>query len=382
MTTNDKAAADAQGAPDGRGRGAGRGGPLHGVRVVELAGIGPGPHAAMLLADLGADVVRVDRGGRLPAQPGRHDQLLRGRRTVAADLKDPADVERVLRLVDRADVLIEGFRPGVTERMGLGPDVCLERNPRLVYGRMTGWGQEGPMAARAGHDMNYISLTGVLHAIGRAGERPVPPLNLVGDFGGGSMFLVFGVLAALHEAGASGRGQVVDAAMIDGATLLAQMMWSWRGSGMWTDERGANMLDGGAPYYDTYECADGRYFAVGAIEPQFWAQLLEGLGLDAQDLPGQHDRPRWPELRAAIAGAFAGRTRDEWARVFDGTDACATPILDFGEAAQHPHVAARGILAEVDGVLQPMPAPRFSRTPAPVPEAPPQEYTDIDSVWS
>ncbi|WP_200170966.1 CaiB/BaiF CoA transferase family protein [Tomitella cavernea] len=356
---------------------AGRRGPLHGVRVVELAGIGPGPHAAMLLADLGADVVRVDRAGTSPSV----DHLQRGRRAVAANLKDPADVEKVLRLVARADVLIEGFRPGVTERMGLGPDECLTRNPRLVYGRMTGWGQDGPMAERAGHDMNYISLTGVLHAIGRPGERPVPPLNLVGDFGGGSMFLVFGILAAMHEATVSGRGQVVDAAMIDGSTLLAQMMWSWRGRGMWSDERGANLLDGGAPFYDTYECADGGYFAVGAIEPQFFAQLLDGLGIDAESVPAQQDRKRWPELRAALVGAFATKTRDEWATVFEGTDACATPVLSFGEAAGDPHVAARGILTELDGVVQPMPAPRFSRTPAPAPSTPPREHTDIDSVW-
>lgn len=356
-------------------------GPLHGVRVVELAGIGPGPHAAMLLADLGADVVRVDRAGRLPAQPGQSDQLLRGRRTVAADLKDPADVERVLGLVERSDVLIEGFRPGVTERMGLGPDDCLARNPKLVYGRMTGWGQDGPMAARAGHDMNYISLTGVLHAIGRKGERPVPPLNLVGDFGGGSMFLVFGILAALHESTVSGRGQVVDAAMVDGASLLAQMMWSWRGTGLWSDERGVNILDGGAPYYDTYECSDGRYFAVGAIEPPFWAHLLDGLGLDPDAVPGQNDRARWPELREILTEAFAAKTRDEWTAVFDGTDACATPVLTFAEAEQNPHVAARGILEEIDGVVQPMPAPRFSRTPASTPTAPPQDYADIDEIW-
>ncbi|QDQ99001.1 CoA transferase [Tomitella fengzijianii] len=351
---------------------------MHGVRVVELAGIGPGPHAAMLLADLGADVVRVDRAGADPSG----DQLQRGRRAVTANLKDAADVEKVLHLIERADVLIEGFRPGVTERMGLGPDECLARNPRLVYGRMTGWGQDGPMAQRAGHDMNYISLTGVLHAIGRPGERPVPPLNLVGDFGGGSMFLVFGILAAMHEATVSGRGQVVDAAMIDGSTLLAQMMWSWRGRGMWSDERGANLLDGGAPFYDTYECADGGYFAVGAIEPQFFARLLDGLGIDPDSVPPQQDRKRWPELRATLVDAFATKTRDEWAAVFDGTDACATPVLSFGEAAGDPHVAARGILADLDGVVQPMPAPRFSRTPAPVPSAPPREYTDIDTVWA
>ncbi len=356
-------------------------GPLSGIRVVELAGIGPGPHAAMLLADLGADVIRVQRPGGGPAGGRGRDQMLRGRRTVEADLKDPAAIEQVLDLIGRADVLIEGFRPGVTERMGLGPEACQARNPRLVYGRMTGWGQDGPWAERAGHDMNYISLTGLLHAMGRAGERPPVPLNLVGDFGGGSMFLVVGVLAALLEAKTSGRGQVVDAAMVDGATLLAQMIWSWRSVGMWSDERAANMLDGGAPYYDTYTCADGGYFAVGAIEPQFWAELLDGLGLDPATLPGQHDRDSWPQLRQALADRFATRTRDEWAEVFADKDACATPILSFAEAPEHPHVAARGILTDLDGVTQPMPAPRFSRTPAGTPAPPPSEFTDIAEVW-
>lgn len=355
-----------------------RGGPLSGVRVVELAGIGPGPHAAMLLADLGADVIRVQRDGLLPAR----DQMQRGRRAVAANLKDPADIEKVLGLIAKADVLIEGYRPGVTERMGLGPDECLSRNPKLIYGRMTGWGQDGPLANTAGHDLNYISLTGILHAIGRAGERPVPPLNLVGDFGGGSMFLVFGILAAMHEATVSGRGQVVDAAMIDGSTLLAQMMWTWRATGMWSDERGRNILDGGAPYYDTYECADGKHFAVGAIEPQFWAALLKGLELDPETVPSHQDPRTWPHLRDILTQKFLSKTRDEWAVVFDGSDACATPILTFAEASAHPHVAARGILSELDGVTQPMPAPRFSRTPADRPSAPPQEYTSIDSVWT
>lgn len=354
-----------------------RGGPLSGVRVVELAGIGPGPHASMLLADLGADVIRIQRDGQLPTR----DQMQRGRRVVAANLKDPVDIEKVLGLIAKADVLIEGFRPGVTERMGLGPDECLARNPRLIYGRMTGWGQDGPLADSAGHDMNYISLTGLLHAIGRPGERPVPPLNLVGDFGGGSMFLVFGILAAMHERTVSGLGQVIDAAMIDGSTLLAQMMWTWRASGMWSDKRGSNMLDGGAPYYDTYTCADGKYFAVGAIEPQFWAELLKGLELDSSEVPAQQDPRTWPQLREILTAKFLTKTRDEWAAVFDGTDACATPILDFAEASSHPHVAARGILSELDGVTQPMPAPRFSRTPADRPTAPAQEYTPIDDVW-
>ena len=317
-------------------------GPLHDVRVIELAGIGPGPHAAMLLADLGADVVRVQRPGGLTPEGQVGDQLLRGRRIVEVDLKDPAGRDTVLDLVAGADVLLEGFRPGVTERLGLGPQDCAARNPRLVYGRMTGWGQEGPWAPRAGHDINYISVTGVLGAIGRVGERPVPPLNLAGDFGGGSMFLVVGVLAALQERSRSGEGQVVDAAMVDGVNALAQMMWSFRASGQWSDERGTNLLDTGAPFYDTYACADGGHLAVGSIEPQFYAQLLAGLGLDPAALPGQFDRDRWPELRAALTDAIAARTRDEWAEVFDGTDACVTPVLSWAEATSHPHMAGAG----------------------------------------
>lgn len=346
-------------------------GPLRGLRVVELAGIGPGPHAAMILADLGADVVRIDRpGGLRLGDPARPDPTLRGRRRVAADLKDPAGRETVLRLVERADVLLEGYRPGVTERLGVGPEPCHARNPKLIYGRMTGWGQDGPLARRAGHDINYISVTGVLHAIGRAGERPVPPLNLVGDFGGGSMLLVVGVLGALWEAQRSGRGQVVDAAMIDGASLLSQMFWGLLGDRMWVDERESNLLDGGAPFYDTYTCADGRHVAVGAIEPQFYAALLAGLGLaDRADLPEQHDREHWPLLRARFTETFARRTRDEWAAVFAATDACVTPVLAFGEVAAHPHVAARGTIVERGGVAQVAPAPRFSRTPAEIPDA-------------
>jgi len=345
------------------------GGPLQGLKVVELAGIGPGPHAAMILADLGADVVRIDRpSGGLPfGDPAAPDPTLRGRRRVAADLKDPAGRETVLRLVERADVLLEGYRPGVTERLGVGPDDCHRRNPRLVYGRMTGWGQDGPLARRAGHDINYISITGVLHAIGRAGERPVPPLNLVGDFGGGSMLLVIGVLGALWEAQRSGRGQVVDAAMVDGASLLAQMVWGLLGQKVWADKPEANLLDGAAPFYDTYTCADGRHVAVGAIEPQFYAALLHGLGLaEATDLAPQFDRDGWPATKARFAAVFAARTRDEWAAVFDGTDACVTPVLAFGEVAAHPHLAARGTIVDPDGISQAAPAPRFSRTPTAV----------------
>ncbi|MFD6674697.1 CaiB/BaiF CoA transferase family protein [Rhodococcus zopfii] len=356
-------------------------GPLAGIRVVEFAGLGPGPHAATLLADLGADVVCVQRPGLIPPA-GHRDQIQRGRTIVEANLKDPEQVEKVLGLIERADVLIEGFRPGVTERMGLGPDVALARNPRLVYGRMTGWGQEGPLANAAGHDINYISLTGVLHAIGRKGERPVPPLNMVGDFGGGSMFLIFGILSALVERQTSGKGQVVDAAMVDGALALSHMMWAFRGRGLWSDERGTNMLDTGAPYYDVYETSDGKYMAVGAIEPQFYALLLEGLDLDPAELPGQADITAWPQLRKVFTEKFLSKTRDEWSQIFLGTDACVSPVLTFGEASGNEHIAARGSLIELDGVAQHAPAPRFSRTPAGAPIPPAGEATDIESVWT
>ncbi|WP_370938407.1 CaiB/BaiF CoA transferase family protein [Amycolatopsis sp. cg13] len=356
-------------------------GPLSGLKVVELAGIGPGPHACMVLADLGADVVRVERpAGSLDLSGGKPDPLLRGRRSVAANLKTPEGRDLVLRLAAKADVLIEGLRPGVAERLGVGPDDCFAGNPRLVYGRMTGWGQEGPLAQRAGHDINYLGLTGVLHAIGRAGERPVPPLNLVGDFGGGSMFLIAGVLAALWECGRTGRGQVVDAAMVDGVNVLSQMMWALRGLGSWSDERGTNLLDGGAPFYDTYVCADGRYVAVGSLEPQFYAALLNGLGLAAEDLPPQLDRDGWPTLRAAFTRAFLSRTRDEWAEVFDGTDACVTPVLAPDEAPTHPHIAARSGLITVDGIVQPAPAPRFSRSTTDVPSPPPVPGSHTEEV--
>ncbi|WP_430334064.1 CaiB/BaiF CoA transferase family protein [Rhodococcus sp. ACT016] len=361
--------------------GAERKGPLAGIRVVEFAGIGPGPHAATLLADLGADVVRVQRAGQIPPEGTVGDQTARNRRIVEADLKNPEDVEKILGLLGRADILIEGFRPGVMERMGLGPDVALERCPRLVYGRMTGWGQDGPLAHSAGHDINYISLTGVLHAVGRKGERPVPPLNMVGDFGGGSMFLLFGILAALVERQSSGKGQVVDAAMVDGTLALSHIIWNFRRSGMWSDERGVNMLDGGAPYYDTYETADGKYMAVGAIEPQFYAELLKGLELDPAALPGQHDAARWSELRQTLTDRFLTRTRDEWTKVFDGTDACTTPVLTFAEAPTDPHIAARGGIIELEGVPQHAPAPRFSRTPTATPEAPAHTATDVDTLW-
>ncbi len=336
-------------------------GPLTGVRVLELAGIGPAPLACRLLADLGAQVLRVERTGG-----GSVDDGLAGDRPrIAVDLKDPAQVARVRAAAAHVDVLVEGMRPGVAERLGLGPAECTEDNPRLVYARMTGWGQDGPLAQRAGHDLNYLSLTGALHAIGEPGGKPVVPLNLVADFGGGSMFLVTGVLAALVERERSGRGQVVDVAMVDGVSQLMSMTWSRWSAGGWRDERGTNLLDGGAPFYDTYACADGRHVAVGAIEPQFYAQLVEGLGL--RDLPGQYDD--WPATRAAFSAAFLTRTRDDWAQHFAGTDACVTPVLSLAEAPAGEHLAARGTLVPDGAGVRPAPAPRFSRTPGRVGDA-------------
>ncbi len=356
-------------------------GPLHGLRVIELAGLGPGPHAAMMLGDLGADVVRVDRPvGGFSLAGGKPDYLLRNRRSVTADLKADSGRDLVLRLAAKADVLLEGFRPGVAERLGVGPQQCHAVNPALIYGRMTGWGQDGPMAAQAGHDLNYISLTGALHAIGPADRPPTVPLNLVGDFGGGSMFLVTGVLAALWERQRSGRGQVVDAAMVDGVSVLAQMIWAFRGAGTWSDQRDANLLDGGAPFYGTYACADGRWIAVGALEPQFYARFLVGLGIAGEDLPGQHDRSGWPRLRARFTEVIASRPRDEWAEIFAGTDACVTPVLAFGEVSAHPHLAARESVISIDGIEQAAPAPRFSRTPAGRPAAPPVPGAGTEAV--
>ncbi|MGH3824348.1 MAG: CaiB/BaiF CoA transferase family protein [Pseudonocardiaceae bacterium] len=356
-------------------------GPLAGLRVVELAGIGPGPHGAMLLADMGADVVRVERpAGGLQLPLGAEDQLLRGRRSIVLDLKDPSGRETMLRLVERADVVIEGLRPGVTERLGVGPADCHARNPRLVYARITGWGQDGPLAQRAGHDINYIALSGVLHAVGNAGGKPVPPLNLVGDFGGGSMFLVLGVLAALWERERSGTGQVIDAAMVDGVSALAQMFWSLRACGLWSDQRGQNLLDSGAPFYDTYQCADGRYVSVGALEPHFYAALLQGLGLTEADLPGQQDPAGWPVLRQRFTEAFASRSRDDWVAVFEGTDACVTPVLSFAEVPTHPHITARSTIIEIGGVSQAAPAPRFSRTHPDHPTPPPHPGADTAAV--
>lgn len=354
-------------------------GPLQGLRVLELAGIGPGPHAAMILGDLGADVVRVDRPSR-HSNPVR-DAMLRNRRSVTADLKSDEGRELVLKLIAKADVLIEGFRPGVTERLGLGPEDCAKVNPGLIYGRMTGWGQQGPRAAQAGHDINYISLNGLLHAVGRRGERPVPPLNIAGDFGGGSMFLLVGILSALYERQSSGKGQVIDAAMIDGSSVLIQMMWAFRASGAWSDERGVNMLDTGAPYYDTYECADGRYVAVGAIEPQFYAELLAKLELDPASLPGQNDVAGWPRLREAFTKAFGAADRDHWAAVFATSDACVTPVLAFNEVLDEPHIAERDTFYSAgDDGLQPAPAPRFSRSVPGAPTPPRVPGADTEAV--
>lgn len=337
-------------------------GPLAGICVVELAGMGPGPHAAMLLADLGAEVLRVHRPGQADA-----GAQLRGRQLIAADLKNPDDLDRVRKLIDRADVLIEGFRPGVTERMGLGPDECCGRNPGLVYTRVTGWGQTGPRAQQAGHDINYIGLTGLLHAMGVPDLPPAPPLNLVGDYGGGSMFAVLGVLAALIERQASGRGQVIDAAIVNGAPLLGHVMWAMRGDGRWSDQRGANIFDGSAPFYCTYECADGGYVAVGALEPQFFAEMLRLLDIDPETLGPQRDKAGWPHMRRVLAENFRQRSRDDWSRVFAGSDACVTPVLTVSEAADDAQLQARNVFVEVDGVRQPAPAPLFSRTPAPQP---------------
>ena len=356
-------------------------GPLDGIRVIEIASLAPAPFGCMIMADLGADVLQVERAERAgpQAQPS-NSPLQRGRRSIGINLKDPAGIELLLKLVDEADVLVEGFRPGVAERLGFGPEVCEQRNPRLIYGRMTGWGQDGPLAPTAGHDIDYIAISGALSPIGRAGERPVPPLNLLGDFGGGGMLLALGVLAALVERAQSGRGQVLDVAMVDGSALLTAFIYGMRANGAWKDERGVNTLDGGAPFYDTYETADGGYVAVGALEPQFYAALLDGLGLAGAGLPAQHDRSGWPELRRRFTAVFASRSRDEWAEVFAGTDACVAPVLGLGEASGHPHAHARSSFTEVGGIIQPAPAPRFGRSAAGQPAAPPRPGADTDTV--
>ena len=353
-------------------------GPLAGVRVVEVAGIGPGPFCGMILADFGADVVRAERpGGGLTLVPWERDLLNRGKRSVAADLKSPEGVATVLALAGQADILFEGFRPGVAERLGIGPAACWERNPALVYGRMTGWGQDGPLAHTAGHDIAYIGPTGALNTIGEAGGAPQIPVNYVGDFGGGSLYLAVGMLAALHEARASGNGQVVDAAIVDGAAHLTTMLHGLLATGAWRDERGANLVDGGAPFYSVYQTSDGRYMAVGALEPQFYREFVTILGIDLDDI-AQDNREQWPELRRRIAAAFGQRTQQAWASAFDGTDACVAPVLSLAEAPHHPHLRARDTFIELDGVAQPAPAPRFSRTPGSVARPPctPGEHTE------
>ena len=337
-------------------------GPLAGTKIIELAGIGPGPFCGMMLADMGAEVIRVDRAGG--AGRGGRDVLARGRKSIAIDLKHARGRELVLTLCQEADALFEGFRPGVTERLGLGPDDCMARNPKLVYGRMTGWGQEGPMAQAAGHDINYISLAGALHAIGAKGGKPVPPLNLVGDFGGGGMLLAFGLVCGMLEAQRSGRGQVVDAAMVDGAAILMAMFFTMNGMAAFKDERGSNMLDSGAHFYDTYETSDGRYISIGSIEPQFYALLLEKAGLDKDEFSAQMDQSLWPTLKDKVAAAFRTRTRDEWCEIMEGSDVCFAPVLSLNEVHEHPHNVHRQTFVQLDGLTQPAPAPRFSRTAA------------------
>jgi len=356
-------------------------GPLAGFRIIEMAGIGPAPFAATLLSDMGAEVIRVDRREAadlgLPGREPKFDVLHRGRRSLAVDLKTEAGCAVVKRLAAKADALIEGFRPGVMERLGLSPEALLQINPRLVFGRMTGFGQSGPLSQAAGHDINYIALAGVLHAIGRKGEGPVPPLNLVGDFGGGGMFLAFGVVCALLEAQKSSKGQVVDAAMVDGAAYLAAGIYGLFSQGSWADERGVNVIDSGAPWYDVYKTKDGKWLSVGAIERRFYAELVEKLGLGKAELPKQHDRKGWPVLRERFAAAIASRTRDEWERVFAGSDACVAPVLALGEVESHPHNVARATFVRRDGVLQPGPAPRYSRTPCEM--GPPGRGRGVDS---
>ena len=356
-------------------------GPLKGLRIIEMAGIGPAPFCGMMLADMGAEVIRIDRREKadlgLERAPA-YEVMNRGRKSIALDIKKPEAVEIVKRLAKDADALIEGFRPGVMERLGLGPDVLAAVNPRLVFGRMTGFGQEGPLAQRAGHDINYIALAGALEPLGRAGEQPTPPLNLVGDFGGGGMMLAFGVCAALVEVARSGEGQVIDAAMVDGAASLMTMTWSFKHMGIWADERGTNMLDTGAHFYDTYEAADGKYVSIGSIEPQFYAELLRLTGIDPESLPKQMDKSQWPALKERFAEVFKTKTRDEWCELMEHTDVCFAPVLSMDEAPEHPHIAERETFTTVAGLVQPAPAPRFSRTPGSIERPPPHagQHTD------
>ncbi len=353
-------------------------GPLNGLRIIELAGIGPGPFCGMMLSDMGAEVIRVDRLSN--ATNRSKDVLARNRRSIGVDLKQQAGIEVVLRLCQSSAGLFEGFRPGVTERLGLGPDECMQRNGKLVYGRMTGWGQDGPLAQAAGHDINYIGLAGALHAIGRPGERPVPPLNLVGDFGGGGMLLAFGMVCGLLEAERSGKGQVIDAAMVDGAAALMAMFFTFRATGGFTDKRGTNLLDGGAHFYDTYETSDARHICIGSIEPQFYALLVEKAGLDAQRFKPQMDPRQWPALKEELAAVFKRKTQAEWVAIMEGTDVCFAPVLSIFEAPDHPHNRARGTFVNIDGVVQPAPAPRFSRTKAEISHGARRPGEDTDAV--
>lgn len=353
-------------------------GPLQGIRIIEMAGIGPGPFCAMLLADMGADVIRVERVGGNNLLGVDYDILNRGKRSVAVDLKTAHGVETTLKLLEKAHGLIEGFRPGVMERIGLGPDLCLGRNPKLIYGRMTGWGQDGPLAHAAGHDINYIALTGALHAIGTKEGAPVPPLNLVGDFGGGAMYLAFGMVCGLLEAQSSGKGQVIDAAMTDCASHLMAMMYGLKHHDLWVEKRESNLLDGGAHFYGAFECADGKWVSIGSIEPKFYALLLEKAGIEDKAFKKQHSTGDWPELKGKMADIFKARTREEWCDIMEGTDICFAPVLDMSEAPDHHHNKARGTFIERDGVVQPAPAPRFSRTCPIIQRHPPEpgEHTD------
>lgn len=355
-------------------------GPLKGVKIIEFGGIGPGPFCAMMLSDMGADVIRIERKGQLSFTEPKYDVMLRNRRSIGIDLRKSEGAAAVLKMVAQVDALQEGFRPGVMEKLGLGPDVCLEKNPVLVYGRMTGWGQEGPLSRAAGHDINYISLSGALHTFGRKGQKPVPPLNLVGDFGGGGMLLAFGLVCALFESRNSGRGQVVDAAMVDGSAALMAMIYGLKAAGFWADNRGVNLLDGGAHFYDTYETADGKYISVGSIEPQFYELLLQHAAIEEPDFKDQLDQKKWPILKERLTEIFKTKSRDEWCRIMEGTDICFAPVLSLDEAPDHPQNLARKTFIDVDGVLQPAPTPRFSQTPPELQGPPPKPGAHTKAV--
>ncbi len=358
-------------------------GPLNGVRIIEIAGLGPAPFCGMLLADMGAEVIRVERpGGGMFAGNPDYDYLNRGKRCIAVNLKSPEGIDVVLKLAETADGMVEGFRPGVVDKLGVGPDAVRARNPRLVYGHMTGWGQDGPWSKMAGHDINYIAITGALAAIGKKDSAPVPPLALVGDFGGGGLMLAFGMVCALMEAKTSGQGQVVDAAMIDGVSLLMSSFFGAQQAGFWNEERGSNMLDSGTPFYDTYPYADGEYISVGAIEPQFYSQLLEGLGLSDRELPDQNDMSQWPQLKEIFSEVIRLKSRDQWTEIFDGKDACVTPVLKMSEVAAHPQIKARGTMVDIDGIMHPGPAPRFSRTMAQIQHAAVEAGEHTDEILS